>query len=66
MVSLCREMNRRVDGKMKKCVVIGWLEGGSMNHCVDVANKQVDYCVRGHMSVLRDGRMCTGIRGWMK
>ena len=28
MVSLCRGMDRRVDGKRKECVVIGWLEGG--------------------------------------
>ena len=28
VVSLCRGMDRCVDGKMKECVVTGWLEGG--------------------------------------
>jgi hypothetical protein len=47
-----------------------WLLGGwreaYINRGVDVANKQVDYCMRGQMSVLRDGWMYRGIHGWMK
>jgi hypothetical protein len=37
-----------------------------MNRWVDVANKQVDNCVKGQVSVLRDERMYRGIHGWVK